>query len=297
MADRKQRALILAAGAVVALISGCAAQQPTSSEAPAGIAAEAPAAIGKADAAVQANVLLGRDIVKTASAVIAVDDLTSARDAVANIAEQVGGVITSEVVTTGSAPQPVPVPMLGTDGVTSAPGPEGDSIDLTLQVPASRYDGVVRGIRALGDVITLQQSATDVSMQVIDVDARISAARASVARMQKLLDQASNLQDVVLIEQELTTRQANLDSLVAQQSALRSQVAESAVTVRLVPADAAEAQDGVGAWWGRVVTTFMAIWSGVVVFLVAASPIIVIVALVIWIVAASRRRQRTRSDG
>ena len=297
MATKRRLAFFLTAGAVVALIAGCTAPQTTSSETSPGLAAGAPAEVGKVDAAVQTNVLLGRDIMKTAYAVIAVDDLASARDAVASLTDQMGGVITSEVVTTGSAPQPVPMPMFAADGVGGDAGSAGgDAVDLTLQVPESGYDGVIRGIRALGQVITLQQTASDVSMQVIDVDARISAARASVARMQKLLDEASNLQDVVLIEQELTTRQANLDSLVAQQTALRSQVAESTVSVRLVPADTAATAGGVSAWWSRVTAMFVSIWSGIGVFLVAISPILVLVALAVWAVAVSRRRRRSRGD-
>lgn len=295
MARQRKLALLLAGGALVALIAGCAAPSITSGSAVAAVEAGSPAELGKTDAALSAPSVVGRDIVKTASAVLAVPDLTAARDALAADVERVGGVITSEVVTSGTGPQPVPMPMMdGFSGATDlATAGTREAIDLTVQVPEANYATVVRQIRSLGQVVSLQQSASDVTMQVVDTDARIAAARASVARMQALLDQATNLQDVVLIEQELTTRQANLDSLVAQEKAMREQVASSTISVRLVPADAVEASTGTSAWWNRITSTFIAIWSGVAVVLIAVSPLVLLIGLLVWIVVAWRRRRRS----
>lgn len=297
MARQREFALLLTAGLLVALIAGCAAPSSTSGTAVSAGEAGAPAALVKTDAALAAPSVVGRDIVKTATAVLAVPDLTASRNAIAAIVEHAGGVITSEIVTSGDSPRPFPMPMMdgfsaGTD--LTVPG-TGEAIDLMVQVPAANYDTVVRQIRSLGQVVSLQQSATDVTMQVIDTDARIAAARASVARMQTLLDRATNLQDVVLIEQELTTRQANLDSLVAQQKALREQVAASTISVRLVPADSVAVSTGTSAWWNRITATFVAIWSGVVVVLVAVSPVVLLLGLLVWVIIAWRRRRRRPS--
>ena len=78
------------------------------------------------------------------------------------------------------------------------------------------------------------QSADDVTGQVIDVAARISAQRASVARIRALLAKATTLGQVVQVEGELTTRQAALESLEGQAAALADQTSLATATVTIV---------------------------------------------------------------
>ena len=110
-----------------------------------------------------------------------------------------------------------------------------DFVDVSFTVPAARYESTLDRVRVLGTVVHLQQNITDVTTAVADLEARIGAAKASVLRVQALLAKAATIEQVLLIEKELTARQSNLESLQAQQRALAGQVAESTLTVRLVP--------------------------------------------------------------
>ena len=77
--------------------------------------------------------------------------------------------------------------------------------------------------------------AEDVTAQGADLDARIEALEVSIARLRQLLATAETTKDLIDIESELTARQAELDSLVAQRAVLSDQVAQSTLTVSISP--------------------------------------------------------------
>lgn len=112
---------------------------------------------------------------------------------------------------------------------------QGDSLyaNVTAQVPADRLDAYLETVKGLGTVDSVNVTAQDVTTQVVDLDARVAALQASIARLDELLAQATNVTDLIAIETERTTRQAELDSLLAQRKAIGEQVAMSTVTVSI----------------------------------------------------------------
>jgi hypothetical protein len=76
---------------------------------------------------------------------------------------------------------------------------------IALRVPADRMPTLLTQLRGLGTLLSEDQSADDVTGQVIDVAARIAAQKASVARIRVLMSRATTLGQVVQIEGELTT--------------------------------------------------------------------------------------------
>jgi hypothetical protein len=129
--------------------------------------------------------------------------------------------------------------------VTDAGGYAGDedtSVDsggheqstIQLRVPPAAYDGLLTRLAGLGTLLDRKVSVEDVTGQVVDVQSRIKSQQASVARVRKLMDQAGTLGDVVSLESELSTREADLEALQAQQSSLRERTNLATVTLRLV---------------------------------------------------------------
>ena len=84
-----------------------------------------------------------------------------------------------------------------------------------------------------------QQSADDVTADVVDVASRVATAQASLARVRALLDKAASIGDVVALEGELTRREADLESLQARQRTLADQTTLSTVNLSLLSKDAA----------------------------------------------------------
>jgi hypothetical protein len=107
------------------------------------------------------------------------------------------------------------------------------SATLTLLIPSDRFDSALDELSALGKVISRNQTAEDVTEQVVDLESRIATQRASVNRVRELLARATTVDEIVRIEQEVTTREADLESLEQRRQALAGQVAMSTVTIKV----------------------------------------------------------------
>lgn len=124
-----------------------------------------------------------------------------------------------------------------------------DTAKLTLRIPVDRFDQALGQLSALGKVISRNQSTEDVTEQVVDLDSRVATQRASVDRVRALLAKASTVEEIVRIEQEVTTRESDLESLEHRRQALAGQVAMSTVTIgvsRTDPAPASQQDESVG---------------------------------------------------
>ena len=113
-----------------------------------------------------------------------------------------------------------------------------ESATLTLHIPSDRFDHALDGLSGLADVISREQSAEDVTEQVVDLDSRIATQRASVDRVRALLARAGTVDEIVRIEQEVTTREAELESLQQRRQVLAGQAAMSTVTIEVGRSDA-----------------------------------------------------------
>jgi hypothetical protein len=108
-----------------------------------------------------------------------------------------------------------------------------DQINLTLRIPSTQFGQALEQIRKYGTVTDVQQSAQDVTTQVIDVNARVKTQQASVDSIRQLLARATTIGQVMSIEDVLASRQATLDSLEQQQKYLADQTSLSTLQVTL----------------------------------------------------------------
>jgi hypothetical protein len=175
------------------------------------------------DGVVSAQVLAeGRDIVYLAEAVVRVEDVTTAAASARDLAASAQGYVFAEE--TRHDPDD--------EGVAEA--------RLTLKVPPVAFEATMSSLAGLGEALSQTRSSEDVTAEVTDLDARIATHRAVIERIRGYLaadDQ--DLADVLRIESELTGRQADLDSLLAQRERLGNLTALSTIVATFVGPDAA----------------------------------------------------------
>ncbi|MEU5133003.1 DUF4349 domain-containing protein [Streptomyces californicus] len=172
---------------------------------------------------------------------------------------------------------------------------------LVLRVPQERFGEVLRELSGSGKLLARTSNAKDVTDQVVDVESRISTQRASVARVRELMDKAERISDVVALEGELSSRQADLESLLAQQASLKDRTSLATITLDLTPPDAPGDDgeekdddpgflDALGGGWDAFVT--MLRW--IAVAFGATFPFLLTAALgvVVWRVLRGRREAR-----
>jgi hypothetical protein len=110
---------------------------------------------------------------------------------------------------------------------------EEGAVELTLRVPEEQLDGTIRTFEALGDVVRKSVSATDVTDEVVDLDARMKNLVATRDNFRRLLDKAASVQDVVAVEKELSRVQGEIDAMEARLKSLRGRISLSEVGLEL----------------------------------------------------------------
>ncbi|MFS4098032.1 DUF4349 domain-containing protein, partial [Streptomyces sp. AF1A] len=167
-------------------------------------------------------------IIRTASLTVQVKDVPKALEQARTTAEDAGGYVGQET--------------------TSRDGDGREHTRVVLRVPTEKYDEVLAALQGAGRLIDRTAKAVDVTDQVVDVASRIKSQRASVDRIRTLMDRAAKLSDVVTLEGELSSRQADLEALLARQASLKDRTSLATITLSLdeKPAPAAAADDSPG---------------------------------------------------
>ncbi|MFD3653656.1 DUF4349 domain-containing protein [Streptomyces sp. NPDC058620] len=220
-------------------------------------------------------------VIRTSTLFVEVKDVTRAVAAARATTEGAGGLVSNE----------------STERVDD----EHESSHLVLRVPEDRYPDVLRSLAGSGKLLSRTSNAKDVTDQVVDVDSRIATQKASVARVRKLMDQAEKLSDVVTLEGELSSRQASLESLLAQQASLRDRTSLATITLELVEPDSPAAKpdddepgflDALGGGWDAFVT--MLRWIAMAIGASAPFLAVAAIALLVW---RRLRNRRTPAAG
>jgi hypothetical protein len=208
-------------------------------------------------------------VIRTASLTVQVEDVPKALDEARETTENAGGYVGDE--TTGR----------------DADGHERTRV--TLRVPVDSYQDVLDDLEGAGKLLNRNAKAEDVTDQVVDVESRIKSQRASVVRVRELMDRATKLSDVVTLEGELSSRQAELEALLAQQASLkdRTGLATIALSLSETPVERAEKDDDPGftdalaGGWDAFVT--MLRWVAVAVGAVLPFAVVAVLLVVLWL--------------
>lgn len=294
-----------AAAAAVVAVAGVIGPQltgpVTTADGPAAVTARDAAASGDSaeqmsapmtaqDGAGGAAAESARSVIVNASATVEVKDARTAADAITAAATRAGGYVESLSIGTSQAGSP------DIRGIEPAYPPAGAWI--TVRVPAATLDQTMADLAKVGTVTFSQVGNYDVTTDVVDLDARITALKTSVDRLTELVGQSSSTADLIAAESALAERQAELTSLEQQREHLGSQVDLATLSVNLVePAPAVTANptgfaDGVVAGWNGLIAALNGIVVGVG-FLLPWIGVLGILGLIVWAIVRVVRRRRT----
>jgi hypothetical protein len=213
-----------------------------------------------------------RALVYVGDLTVRVDDVEAAAARVIGIATSKGGLVAND---------------------ERSATPEGATATLVVRVPSGQFHDTVAALAGLGTEAHRSLRRDDVTEAVADLDNRIATQRASVARTRALFARAERIADIVLLEGELSQREADLAELVAHKRQLDDQVALSTVTLELTTASkpsGAGFLSGLSAGWTALVTSLRAILLGLGMLL----PFALALALVgVPAVLLLRRRRRS----
>lgn len=154
---------------------------------------------------------LGRDIIFTATIELASSNIAEATREAIRVVEAKGGFLFAQDTYGGA----------------------GGYSTLTFKVLPAQFHDVLADLGSVGDVRAQSVSAEDVSAIVVDLESRINTAEASVARLRNLLEDASELETIATLENQLLQRETTLEQLRGQLRSVRDQVDLATITVTL----------------------------------------------------------------
>jgi hypothetical protein len=177
---------------------------------------------------------------------------------------------------------------------------------ITLKVPSAQFTSVLDELARLGTPKAQDVKTDEVTLQVVDLGARLTAATNGLDRTRGLLAKATNLGDIAQLEADVNRRETEVENLRGQQAMLAQRVELSTIVLTLVssapvvtppppPEVAAPAPppgflDGLGAGW-HVFTKGGTFVLAAVGWTLPFLPFVLAAVVTWWLL---RRRSRTR---
>ncbi len=177
----------------------------------------------KATASDEATPAQQRAVISTGTVSLRSPDVAQARRDVQRVVDAQQGSVSEENTETDD------------DGTTSY-------ARLVVRVPSAKFAAAMTELETTAELRASNRGSEDVTTQVIDTEVRVRAQQASLRRVELLLSRAQSIKDIIWIESQLTTRQAELDSLKSQQSWLKDQTSLSTITVDITTVSKKEAE-------------------------------------------------------
>jgi len=155
-----------------------------------------------------------RSLISTGNVQLRSEDVAQARFEVQKVVDELRGEIAQEETATDD---------------------EGDvkRSRLVLRIPSAQFAEAMSALEGTATLITSSSAVDDVTTKVIDTQVRLRVQRASIRRIELLLDRAQSIRDIVNIEGQLSRRQAALGSLARTAAYLADQTSMATITVSL----------------------------------------------------------------
>jgi hypothetical protein len=280
----------------ILVLTGCAQAQPDVEtvfvEAPAEQPAVARESAAGFDASIPA-VEIERLVIKNANSTIVVDDPAKSMDAIARMAEEMGGFVVTANLYHNQLEGGIEVP-----GAT-----------ITIRVPAENFDTALQRIRAESDrePLTENINSQDVTGDYTDLQSRLRNAEAAEAQLTEIMESATKTEDVLSVYNELVRVREQIEVIKGQIKYYEQSAALSAISVELRANESVQPLT-IGGWEPQgvakqavqaLINTLEGLATVVIWLIILVAPVLIAlfivfgipVILLVWAIRSRRRRQ------
>jgi Domain of unknown function (DUF4349) len=175
-----------------------------------------------------------------------------------------------------------------------------------IKLPPKEVEGAIADLNAVGKRRTASQGTEDVTSQVVDIDARLTTAQASLDRVRKLLENATDLGDVLSLESQLTERETLVEQYQALKRAIDERVSLATLRVQLSlsPEPAAKtttppkaaSTPSIGKAFKTGWNGFIKMLAAILIFIGYTAPFLVMAAIAAAVLVPITRRRIRRTE-
>jgi hypothetical protein len=151
--------------------------------------------------------------------------LDAAWAGVVRLASRFGGFVLSS--SRGNGGRPIPVE----GDAANARSPE--SGDLTIRVPAAKFEDAMAELRKIGTVLGDNVTSQDVTQEFVDLESRLRNQRAQQSVLIRLMSQARNVGETLAVQQQLSQVQEQIEQMTGRLNMLKTLTALSTISVHL----------------------------------------------------------------
>ena len=183
--------------------------------------------------------------------------------------------------------------------------------ELSLRVPENRFDSLMAQLEKQGKAANVHKSSEDVTLAYRDLESRIENLKVSEKRLRQILGQAASVEEILLVEEELSRVRGQIEAMTTEFIYLQDQVSFSTVTVQIdeeVVERETVSEKPFADIGGRIKEAF---FGSINYILMAAAFLLVLLAMllpvllvgtlivlaIIWLVRAIRRRKSSAASG
>ena len=234
-----------------------------------------------------------RLVIKNANSTIVVDDPAKSMDAIAKMAEEMGGFVVAANLYHNQL-----------EGGLEVPG-----ASITIRVPAEKFDSALQRIRGESEREPLTETinSQDVTGDYTDLQSRLRNLEAAEAQLTEIMESATKTEDVLSVYNELVRVREQIEVIKGQIKYYEQSAAFSAISAELVANESVRPLT-VGGWEPQgvakqavraLINTLKALVNVVIWLIIYVLPVLLalfivfglpILLLVLWI--RSRRRRR-----
>ncbi len=153
-------------------------------------------------------------IIRNASLSLLVDDLYAFADNLSSTVKKFGGYIESS-------------------DVHDFESEYSESRDgyFVVRIPSNKMDSFMSIVQEKGNVTSKNETAEDVTLQYVDIQAHISSYESERDSLEELMKKADKIEDIITIKEKLTEVNYELDSLNRQLRSMDNRISYSTVTI------------------------------------------------------------------
>ena len=173
------------------------------------------------------------------------------------------------------------------------------AVTITIKVPTDKFDSVLAQVKALGvEVTSAYENTDDVTQAYQDLQARLKNQKALEAQLLTILNKATKISDILLVQQQLSTVREQIELLQTEIKYYDTQTDYASVSVTMTKAS--EALNVAGKDWKpfgvvkEAFTVLVEVGKGIgtlAIWVVVFSPI-VLVPYVIYLVVKKVKKSK-----